>query len=140
MYIIQTSVISYFPHPSRRLSPSHMTCKKSISTQADALNDFTADNREKALPKTMSRLRRIKDAHQWVRILFFTTHLYNYIKIRRPMSQKTVIWVFLFLKRITGIEPASQAWEACILPMNYIRMFSFYNFNKNCQEYIRKCD
>jgi len=24
--------------------------------------------------------------------------------------------------------------------MNYIRMFSFYNFNKNCQEYIRKCD
>ena len=94
-----------------------MTCKKSISTQADALNDFTADNREKALPKTMSRLRRIKDAHQWVRILFFMTHLYNYIKIRRPMSQKTVIWVFLFLKRITGIEyigkPGKPLFNAC---------------------------
>jgi hypothetical protein len=24
-------------------------------------------------------------------------------------------------KRMTGIEPASKAWEAFILPMNYIR-------------------
>lgn len=27
-----------------------------------------------------------------------------------------------FQERITGIEPASPAWEAGILPMNYIRM------------------
>ena len=26
-----------------------------------------------------------------------------------------------FCKRMTGIEPASKAWEALILPMNYIR-------------------
>ena len=25
------------------------------------------------------------------------------------------------MKRMTGIEPASKAWEAFILPMNYIR-------------------
>jgi hypothetical protein len=56
MYIIQTSVISYFPHPSRRLSPSHMTCKKSISTQADALNDFTADNGNRIYEKTRGAL------------------------------------------------------------------------------------
>ena len=28
-------------------------------------------------------------------------------------------------KRMTGIEPASKAWEAFILPMNYIRMDLF---------------
>ena len=27
------------------------------------------------------------------------------------------------MKRMTGIEPASKAWEALILPMNYIRIF-----------------
>ena len=26
-------------------------------------------------------------------------------------------------KQITGIEPASSAWEADVLPMNYICMF-----------------
>ena len=29
--------------------------------------------------------------------------------------------VFFSCKRMTGIEPASKAWEALILPMNYIR-------------------
>ncbi len=28
------------------------------------------------------------------------------------------------IQRITGIEPASPAWEAGVLPMNYIRMKS----------------
>ena len=27
-----------------------------------------------------------------------------------------------FLERIMGIEPASTAWEAVVLPMNYIRI------------------
>lgn len=26
------------------------------------------------------------------------------------------------MERMTGVEPASTAWEAVILPMNYIRM------------------
>lgn len=26
------------------------------------------------------------------------------------------------MERATGIEPASEAWEASILPMNYARM------------------
>ena len=26
------------------------------------------------------------------------------------------------LERITGVEPAYAAWEAAVLPMNYIRM------------------
>ena len=25
------------------------------------------------------------------------------------------------LERVTGIEPAFQAWEACVLPLNYTR-------------------
>ena len=28
------------------------------------------------------------------------------------------------MERTTGIEPASSAWEADILPMNYVRSFS----------------
>ena len=36
-------------------------------------------------------------------------------------------------KRITGIEPASPAWEAGVLPMYYIRTFSSINlFFKKC--------
>lgn len=27
------------------------------------------------------------------------------------------------MERITGIEPTSTAWEAVVLPMNYIRVF-----------------
>lgn len=25
-------------------------------------------------------------------------------------------------KRVTGIGPATQAWEACVLPLNYTRI------------------
>lgn len=32
-----------------------------------------------------------------------------------------------FLKQITGIEPASPAWEAGVLPMNYICMYPYYS-------------
>ncbi len=47
--------------------------------------------------------------------------------MRRRVSIKkaknTDFTLFLaFFKQITGIEPASPAWEASILPMNYICM------------------
>ena len=29
------------------------------------------------------------------------------------------------LERITGVEPAYAAWEAAVLPMNYIRISSY---------------
>ena len=41
-------------------------------------------------------------------------------------------------KRITGIEPASQAWEARILPLNHIRIVLFYIFIGKCQ--YKLCD
>jgi hypothetical protein len=31
-----------------------------------------------------------------------------------------VTWAFV-MERVTGIEPASRAWEALILPLNYTR-------------------
>ena len=31
-------------------------------------------------------------------------------------------------KRVKGIEPSYQAWEACILPLNHTRAFSTYKF------------
>ena len=30
------------------------------------------------------------------------------------------------MKRMTGIEPAYPAWEAGVLPMNYIRECTYY--------------
>ena len=32
----------------------------------------------------------------------------------------TLNWAFM-VERVTGIEPASRAWEALILPLNYTR-------------------
>ena len=50
----------------------------------------------------------------------------------------------IFLKRITGIEPALQAWEARVLPLNYIRIIQFYPYAINCQaksaKFIQKCN
>ena len=31
------------------------------------------------------------------------------------------------LERTTGIEPAFSAWEADVLPMNYVRMIVLYH-------------
>ena len=35
-------------------------------------------------------------------------------------SRMTLNWAFM-VERVTGIEPASRAWEALILPLNYTR-------------------
>ena len=32
---------------------------------------------------------------------------------------------------MTGIEPAFQAWEACVLPLNYIRTWDYLHYSKN---------
>ena len=29
---------------------------------------------------------------------------------------------FIFMERMKGVEPSCQAWEACVLPMNYTRI------------------
>lgn len=42
--------------------------------------------------------------------------------IRRPDGSRLCIKMGLIVERITGVEPASKAWEAFILPMNYIRI------------------
>ena len=39
------------------------------------------------------------------------------------------------MERITGIEPASSAWEAEVLPLDYIRMCDYYTpTHADCQE------
>lgn len=44
----------------------------------------------------------------------------DYVK-RKPEAFQTETPP-VYDKRITGIEPASPAWEAGVLPMNYIRI------------------
>lgn len=46
------------------------------------------------------------------------TSFFYFCKRKSPCKRKGK-------KRMTGIEPASKAWEAFILPMNYIRMDLF---------------
>ena len=36
----------------------------------------------------------------------------------------------LFLERMMGVEPTLPAWEAEVLPMNYIRVRKQYNTSK----------
>ena len=37
-------------------------------------------------------------------------------------NQKNPSLRWIFLERVTGIEPALKAWEALILPLNYTRL------------------
>ena len=39
--------------------------------------------------------------------------------VKKPLSEYLTA---VFLERIMGIEPTSTAWEAVVLPMNYIRI------------------
>ena len=41
---------------------------------------------------------------------------------KRPLSKKEDVFC---MERIAGIEPVTSAWEANILPLNYIRMSVF---------------
>ena len=36
------------------------------------------------------------------------------------MTTTALTWAFI-VERVTGIEPALQAWEARVLPLNYTR-------------------
>ena len=46
------------------------------------------------------------------------------VKFPRTKAQiyreHSLTWAFV-MERVTGIEPASRAWEALILPLNYTR-------------------
>ena len=52
----------------------------------------------------MASRRRMEDARQWVRILFFLLHLYNYIAKKGSSNTKNVPLLPFLVKRITGIE------------------------------------
>ena len=39
-----------------------------------------------------------------------------------------ILWMkLIFLERMMGVEPTLPAWEAEVLPMNYIRAYVQYN-------------
>ncbi len=42
--------------------------------------------------------------------------------------QYVACFIGLGRKRITGIEPATPAWEANVLPLNYIRIYLLLTF------------
>ena len=50
-------------------------------------------------------------------------YLFDYLSIGE-IRKATVL--SHFSKRMTGIEPAYPAWEAGVLPMNYIRECTYY--------------
>ena len=42
--------------------------------------------------------------------------------VQRPKIVTTTLTRCIVLERMTGIEPALSAWEADVLPLNYIRL------------------
>ena len=60
--------------------------------------------------------------------------------IRFPSTKKDrPQWACLFLERMRGIEPPLSAWEAGVLPMNYIRMQEQYSTaGENNQSLFRR--
>ena len=40
-------------------------------------------------------------------------------------STKSLGAKIILYKRVKGIEPSYQAWEACVLPLNYTRSYKF---------------
>ena len=51
------------------------------------------------------------------------------LNMRNPPETLRFRGKFSKKKQIAGIEPVSPAWEASVLPMNYICMTSYYNLN-----------
>ena len=47
--------------------------------------------------------------------------LYKRTFIIEPLTESYLFTSYLKMERITGIEPALSAWEAEVLPLNYIR-------------------
>lgn len=45
----------------------------------------------------------------------------------QQIQQPPGSYIILCTKRVTGIGPATQAWEAWILPLNYTRMARITN-------------
>ena len=51
------------------------------------------------------------------------------VPIRKEKRSDTIcIKPMLFLERVRGIEPPTNAWEALVLPLNYTRLFKKLNF------------
>lgn len=49
--------------------------------------------------------------------IFLNFHPYqDRVKMKKPSKTRNVTDG---MEQVKGIEPSSQAWEACILPMNY---------------------
>ena len=59
-------------------------------------------------------------------IKFFTTFLFYLYKCHTKWHTKIQEWlkIAVFEEQVAGIEPVSPAWEAGVLPMNYICMFT----------------
>ena len=49
------------------------------------------------------------------------------IRFPHPLQKKDRREAVLFLERMRGIEPPLSAWEAGVLPMNYIRVYGKYS-------------
>lgn len=62
---------------------------------------------------------------------------------RRGTKKKGTQSVPFFLEQVKGVEPSYQAWEACVLPMNYTCVWNFLSIawlEEKCKgEVLAKC-
>ena len=52
----------------------------------------------------------------------------HFKKLTVSIKMTTPFGVVIFMERLMGVEPTYAAWEAAVLPMNYIRRCSFGAF------------
>ncbi len=67
----------------------------------------------------MCRLYNLYDSFRFIVVMQYLHILVHIKRHTIPLAE-----VMPFLKRITGIGPATPAWEANVLPLNYIRIYS----------------
>ena len=66
-------------------------------------------------------------------------HIHIYIYIYIFLSSTTYIQAVIQLyrmekeMRMPGVEPGSQAWEACMMPLHYMRGGSNFDCNRSSQ-------
>ncbi len=74
--------------------------------------------------------------HNWSDLRAFMKYVYNVFMLfccKKKSDKFHFVETCRLLERITGIEPASSAWEADVLPMNYIRKIRRANTAKRFQ-------
>ena len=80
--------------------------------------DYKVNGVSRSLFYLVRRVPRLRTtSHRWQAA---RPYIYGYTK------RQSKVTAFLYMERMMGIEPTTAAWEAAVLPLNYIRTNNIY--------------